>query len=87
MATYQLVGYSQTQELGRVRIYILADAPVTAHSWVYITPMSAPFDGMGQPLQLRPASSTLAARVRAHLLSRAPPAYVAAAPFEPLGRS
>jgi hypothetical protein len=86
MTTYRLVGYSQTRDLGRVRVYVPADA-APGLSAVYLTGMSAPFDYAGQPLQLRPAPSSLAARVRAHLLGRPAPSYCATVPFEPLASS
>jgi hypothetical protein len=81
---YRLVGYSETRELGRVRVYVPAEAEATAQSPVHVAPMSAPFDYSGQPLQLRPAPSVIAARVRAHLLRLTPPAYCAAVRFQPL---
>jgi hypothetical protein len=84
VTTYRLVGYSQTRELGRVRVYVSGDAETTGYSPVFIARNSAPFDYSGQPLQLRRASTGMAARVRAHLLDQPVPRYCADVPFLPI---
>ena len=84
MPKYRLVGYSRSREFGRVRIYVGADEKLTAHSPVFMAPRTAPFDYRGEPTGLQPAPSRLATRVRLHLQNRAPPAYLADVPFEPL---
>jgi hypothetical protein len=81
LATYRLVGYSQTRDLGRVRVYVSADDATTEHSPVFIAPNTAPFDYSGQPLQLRRASTGMTERVRADLLNRPVPRHCAEVPF------
>jgi hypothetical protein len=83
-ADFRLVGYASTRAAARVRIYVPAQRALSATSAVLVQPAPGHFDFAGRPLGLQPASSRLAARVRAHLLGRPVSRRLADIPFQPV---
>ena len=65
-AVFQLVGYSHLPDLGRVRVYVRAAAPLSSDQDVFVQICPGRFGFDGEPLQVRRAPLPLAARVCAH---------------------
>ena len=69
-SVFQLVGYSHLPELGRVRVYVRAQAPLASAQDVFVQICPGRFGFDGEPLQVRRAPSSLAAQVCAHFLGQ-----------------
>jgi hypothetical protein len=65
---YRLVGYATTPDDRRLRLYVNAEAPVTAGTAIFAQGVPGRFDYSGQPMELRPAPEELARTVRTYLL-------------------